>query len=166
MSLRTGSTEESGLSLALSLKQGWSTARTPGFTACGDMPSSSKKKRDALHLDGTKAGQCRTQQAGRSLVLTLDLIPGLQYIYSTFTMAPKPPLSVSETPSLRSAKLVRLAPWAPSSTSSYCSRVLWASWWLSCSWESLLLAYTTCGVEGEVSGELFPSPDAQPHSHG
>lgn len=99
--------------------------------------------RNALHLDRIKAGKRPIQQAGHSLISTWDLSPGLEYVYSTFTMAPKPPLSVRETPSLRSARLVRLAPWAPSSASSYCSRVLWASWWLSCSWESLLLAYTT-----------------------
>lgn len=127
------------------------------------------KTRNTLHLDKIKAGECRIQQAGRSLIPTWDLIPGLQYAYSTFTMAPKPPLSVREMASLRSAKLVRLAPWAPSSTSSYCSRVLWASWWLSCSWDSLLLAYTTkiaditWGLGERCQERYFFSPNVQPY---
>lgn len=115
---------------------------TLGCRVCGTHKAAADT-RNTPHLGRLEAGQRRIRQAGHSLTSTWDLIPGLEYIYSTFTMAPKPPLSVRETPSLRSAKLVRLAPWAPSSASSYCSRVLWASWWLSCSWESLFLAYTT-----------------------
>lgn len=105
-------------------------------------PRAAAKSRRPAHGQN-QAARCRTRGAGHSLTAAWNLVLGLEYVYSTFTMAPKPPLSVRETPSLRPVTLVRPAPGAPSSASAYCSKALGASWGLSCSWQSLLLAYTT-----------------------
>lgn len=134
-SSQTGFTKDPGLSSALS-------RRMPGCRAGGEEAEQLQKMSNTLHLDRIKAGEGWIQQEGPSLGPTWDPIPGLGNTYSTFTMAPKPPLSVRETPVLRSARLLRLTPGAPSSISSCCSKPRWASRWLSCSWESLLLAWT------------------------
>ena len=101
-SSQTGFTKDPGLSSALS-------RRMPGCRAGGEEAEQLQKMSNTLHLDRIKAGEGWIQQEGPSLGPTWDPIPGLGNTYSTFTMAPKPPLSVRETPVLRSARLLQAA---------------------------------------------------------
>ena len=134
-SSQTGFTKDPGPSSALS-------QRMPGCRAGGEEAEQLQKRATPCTWIGLRLARAGSSRRGLLLSPTWDPTPGLENTYSTFTMAPKLPLSVRETPTLRSARLLRLTPGAPSSISSYCSRLRWASWWLSCSCESLLLAWT------------------------